>query len=174
MITVYTVEGRDGKEVESFSTQDYEEARTYAQQHSLRVIANEHEFSDSYPVDDYTDQLTDDEEFFYDHASYHPGTSDEAHRQRARELAEAEALLNRTPAAWITWDDEDDPDTSDHQQYRATLQAESGTAPSQDQGTALASLRRLDAAPDDPYRRVIEAQLADDARDALQALNAPT
>lgn len=170
MITVYTVEGRDGKEDESFSTQDYEEAKAYARERGLRVIASEHEFSDSYPLDDFTSELTDDEQFFYDHASYDPEADDEDQRRRAQELAEAEALLKRSPAAWITWDDEDDPDTAEYPQYQATLWVQLGTAPGQDKAALLASHGRLAAGPDDPYRRVVEAQLAGEARDALEAL----
>jgi sugar phosphate isomerase/epimerase len=70
MITVYTVEGRDGKEDESFSTQDYEEAKAYARERGLRVIASEHE---------------------YDHASYDPEADDEDQRRRARAARVARA-----------------------------------------------------------------------------------
>jgi hypothetical protein len=174
MITVYTAEGRDGKEDEGFSTRDYEEARAYAQERTMRVIANEFVFAGSYPLDDFTGQLTDDEQFFYDHADYSPDpgtrTADENQRRRARELATAEQLLNRCPAAWITWDDEDNPDTDEYRQYQAVLWVQLGTAPGQDKAALLASAECVAAGPDTPYRRVVEAQLANEAREALDAL----
>jgi hypothetical protein len=52
-INVYTLEDSEGNE-EEFSSQNYQEARDYAQKSHLKVICNEFEFSDSYLVDDFT------------------------------------------------------------------------------------------------------------------------
>jgi hypothetical protein len=53
-VTVYTFEDGDGDEYGSFTTQDYAEAKAYAQDNRLCVIANEFEWADSHPLDDYT------------------------------------------------------------------------------------------------------------------------
>ncbi len=51
-ITVYTF--RDANDSEwAFHTQDYQAAKAYAQANGLLVIANEYEWADSEPVDDY-------------------------------------------------------------------------------------------------------------------------
>lgn len=57
-ITVYTFIDADGNEYGSFRTRDYGEAKSYAQDNALMVVANEYEFTDSYPVpgDDYRPQ----------------------------------------------------------------------------------------------------------------------
>ena len=49
MITVYTFEDERGRE-QGFMTQDWVEAKAYALEYQLLVIANEYEFSDSEPV----------------------------------------------------------------------------------------------------------------------------
>lgn len=51
-ITVYTFE-RGGYEYGSFTTQSYQEAREYARANRCRIIANEFEWSDSEPLDDF-------------------------------------------------------------------------------------------------------------------------
>lgn len=57
-VTVYTVEARKRDETPypacDFYTFDYEEAKVYAQRERLIVIANEYEWADSEPLDDYT------------------------------------------------------------------------------------------------------------------------
>lgn len=53
-ITVYSFEDKDGNEFGSFTTQDYEEAKRYAAEGRLKVIANEYEWSESFPLEDYT------------------------------------------------------------------------------------------------------------------------
>jgi hypothetical protein len=52
-IEIYTFEDKDGREFD-WSTMSAEEAKEYAQKHSLRMIANTFSFEDSEPVEDYT------------------------------------------------------------------------------------------------------------------------
>ena len=52
-IRVYTFEQKDGTKPE-FTTQDPNEAKKYAQDNGLKMIANDYEFSDSELVEDYT------------------------------------------------------------------------------------------------------------------------
>jgi len=61
-ISVYTFEDKDGNEFGAYQTQDFEEAKRYAQEGSLRVIENVFEWSEAIPVEgaDYT--KTDDED----------------------------------------------------------------------------------------------------------------
>jgi hypothetical protein len=58
-VTVYTVEARKREETPypatDFWTYDYEEAKAYAAREHLIVIANEYEWADSEPLDDYTE-----------------------------------------------------------------------------------------------------------------------
>ena len=58
-VTVYTVEARKRGETPypacDFYTYDYQEAKAYAAQYRLRVIANEYEWADSELLDDYTE-----------------------------------------------------------------------------------------------------------------------
>jgi hypothetical protein len=68
-ISVYTFEHRraDGEYETyngSYATQDYQQAKAYAQSVGLRIVANEYEWADSEPLDDYTrtpNALTDEE-----------------------------------------------------------------------------------------------------------------
>ena len=55
MITVYTFEDASGVE-QTYTTTNAAEAREHGQRYSLRVIANEHEFSDSEVAWDFTSQ----------------------------------------------------------------------------------------------------------------------
>lgn len=56
-LTLYTFEDADGREYGTFTTQDYAEAKGYAAEQKLRLIANEYEWSEAVPVtgDDYTE-----------------------------------------------------------------------------------------------------------------------
>jgi hypothetical protein len=55
---LYTFEEKDGTE-SSFSTQNFEEASTFAQKYRMKLIDNTYEFEDSELVEDYT--LTDED-----------------------------------------------------------------------------------------------------------------
>lgn len=52
-ITVYSFENAAGP-FGSFTTMDLEEAKEYGRNNALKVIANEYEFADSEPVEDFT------------------------------------------------------------------------------------------------------------------------
>lgn len=56
-VIVYTVEARERAETpypaSDFHTQDYDEARKYAQDNRLLLIENTYEWADSQPVDDF-------------------------------------------------------------------------------------------------------------------------
>jgi hypothetical protein len=52
-LEMYTFEDGDGHTVE-FTTQNFQEAKEYAITHSLKLIANTYEFSDSEVLADYT------------------------------------------------------------------------------------------------------------------------
>lgn len=52
-ITLYTFEDAAGAP-DSYSTQDYAEARDRAKRYSLRLIANDYEWADSELLEDYT------------------------------------------------------------------------------------------------------------------------
>lgn len=58
-ISVYTFEDKDGNEYGNYVTQDYQEAKSYAQANKLRVIGNEYVFRDSELVDDFTEKACD-------------------------------------------------------------------------------------------------------------------
>lgn len=51
-ITVYSFE-KGGYEYGSFTTQDYREAKEYAQANRCKIIGNEFEWSESEPLDDF-------------------------------------------------------------------------------------------------------------------------
>ncbi|HYH82284.1 MAG TPA: hypothetical protein VEX86_20915 [Longimicrobium sp.] len=51
-ITVYSFE-KAGDEYGGFTTQDYREAKEYAAAHKLLIIANEFEWAESEPLDDF-------------------------------------------------------------------------------------------------------------------------
>jgi hypothetical protein len=51
-IEVYAFEGADGEE-HDWTTQDYGEAKAYAQQHRLALIARQFDYTDSELVEDY-------------------------------------------------------------------------------------------------------------------------
>jgi hypothetical protein len=51
-IEVYSFEDADGTE-QGYTTQDYSEAKRYAQEYRLLIIANTFEWSEAEPVDDY-------------------------------------------------------------------------------------------------------------------------
>lgn len=53
-LTLYSFEDKDGNEPDTFTTMDYQEAKVYAQENSLRVMANEYEWAEAVPVDDFT------------------------------------------------------------------------------------------------------------------------
>jgi len=63
-VTVYTVEARKREDTAyphtEFYTEDYEEAKGYAAEHRLMVIANSYEWADSEPLEDYTGSEEDD------------------------------------------------------------------------------------------------------------------
>lgn len=52
-IIVYTFEDAQGRETGSFSTQSASAAKEHAQEYGYNVKANEYEFSDSYPVEEW-------------------------------------------------------------------------------------------------------------------------
>lgn len=52
-LTVYSFEDADGCE-SGYTTQDYADAKRYAAEYRLRVIANEFEWAESEVVDDFT------------------------------------------------------------------------------------------------------------------------
>lgn len=58
---VYTFEDEDGTPDE-WDTMDYSEAKEYASQHKLAVIANTYVWEDSELVDDFRDSKPDDDE----------------------------------------------------------------------------------------------------------------
>lgn len=103
--------------------------------------------------------------FFYDNAGfcYHPGTetAEHGHLRCAEALAAAEAR-RKTEAAWVTWEDDDEPFDDDvhgpdEYGYVAVLWRYD---PETDEPVVLASLGAVDAGPGHPYRRVVEAELA--------------
>jgi predicted DNA-binding protein (UPF0251 family) len=53
-ITVYTFEDMHGDDSGTFETQNYDEAKRHAAQYRLRIMANEYEWSEAYPLEDYT------------------------------------------------------------------------------------------------------------------------
>lgn len=53
-IEVYTFENADGDEWGFFTTQELEEARSYARENKLRLIANTFEWTDSELLEDHT------------------------------------------------------------------------------------------------------------------------
>ena len=62
-ITVYTFYDADDAEVgDRHRTQDYQEARKYAQQYQYKVIANTYEWAGQEEVDDFTEPEDDDEQ----------------------------------------------------------------------------------------------------------------
>ena len=52
-LTVYTFDDESGPDANGWSTQDYDEAKRYAQDRNLQIIANNYEFVDSEPLEDY-------------------------------------------------------------------------------------------------------------------------
>lgn len=52
-LTVYTFEDANGA-ADSWTTMEYDDAKRYAYQWNLRIIANTYEWSDSEPLEDYT------------------------------------------------------------------------------------------------------------------------
>lgn len=55
-VTVYSFEDNSGSEYGSFTTQDYAEAKKYAADNKLLVVANEYEWQESHPLEDYRDE----------------------------------------------------------------------------------------------------------------------
>lgn len=62
-ISVYCFEDAEGNEFGSFNTQNYEEAKRFASENRLRIVARVFEFADSEYLDDFTgaDTEADDE-----------------------------------------------------------------------------------------------------------------
>jgi rubredoxin len=54
-IEVYTFKDKDGQEFGTYFTQDIEEAKEYARDNKLRVIANTFVWDDSEEIEDYTE-----------------------------------------------------------------------------------------------------------------------
>lgn len=52
-ITIYTFENSEGEESGCLTTQDYDEAKRYAQTNSLLVVSNEYVWDEAIPLDDY-------------------------------------------------------------------------------------------------------------------------
>ena len=112
--------------------------------------------------------LTDAEAFFYKHAgwSYDPArqTPDEGRRECARTLARAEVeaqargwSVEWSPDTDAIWDDDVERETTDYDQYLATLY--------DDEGCYLTGIGSVDFGPtdcpeDEPYARVVAAELA--------------
>jgi hypothetical protein len=63
-LELYSFEDADGNESGTFTTREIEEAKQYAQDNGLRVIANVYEWSEAVPVSgcDYTGADADDDE----------------------------------------------------------------------------------------------------------------
>lgn len=53
-ITLYTFEDRDGQPVELESFHSFDEANDYAQVHSLRIVQETYEYTDSVMIADFT------------------------------------------------------------------------------------------------------------------------
>lgn len=112
-----------------------------------------------------TEQLTEQERFFFDHAgySYDPKTETvEQGRERcARELAAAERRLNDSADFYVNVSPEDDPmDEKDGPQWVVTLYRRHDF-PQPDE--VVGSLGCIDTETDaDPYLRVVAAELADE------------
>lgn len=117
-------------------------------------------------------QITQDvEQFFYDHAgwSYDPAkeTAEEGRRQCAKELAEAEAWGRK---AGLEFDWQDDWEIGNHGEFYGPGSAYEDAEPERCEqvsarlnGEVVASLGCVDDASDE-YRRVVEAELAAEAR----------
>lgn len=116
-------------------------------------------------------ELTEAEQLFYDHAgwSYNPSkeTAEEGRRRCARELAEAEEWAKREG---ITFDWAEDWGVGNHRDFYGEDSAYADREPETCEqvvarrgATVLASLGCVDDATNE-YRRVIEAELADEAR----------
>jgi hypothetical protein len=108
--------------------------------------------------------LSEAEQFFYDYAgtSYNPETETlrDGRVRGARELAEAERKLKESDA-WVGWLDDPEPlsgDCYDGTQYG--YEALLLTLDSPGVVRTLAARCGIDAPEGDPYRRVIEAELA--------------
>jgi len=61
-VEIYTFEDADGNSFTDWETQDMGEARAFAQEHQLRLIANTYEWSDSEMIEDYTETEDDEDE----------------------------------------------------------------------------------------------------------------
>jgi hypothetical protein len=121
--------------------------------------------------------LTEQEQFFYDHAgwSYNPAAETPEHGRAAGAvlLARAETGLRRAPGTHVTWEPDPDADNepadgyyvSGHPQWQAALVRYAPERPDAngDGNVILASLGGIDLGDDglySAYRRVIEAELA--------------
>lgn len=103
--------------------------------------------------------------FFYDNAGYGYNPLNETAEQGrvhcAEALARAEAR-RKLEGGWVSWEDEPDPFDDDahgpdEYGYHAVLWQYDAEA---DRPVSLGSLGMVDAGPGDPYRRVVEAELA--------------
>lgn len=106
--------------------------------------------------------LSDAEQFFYDYAGYSHRQDEPAYSGRARNailLADAEAALKRSPDARAYWDRDPEPWDGDVE-WDGPVWA---CAILRDNGESLASLGGIACNDDDPYMRVVEAELASEA-----------
>jgi hypothetical protein len=55
-ICVYTFKGRNDEHVTFWSTQDYDEAKSYAQENNYKLICDTYTYDDSELLEDYTEE----------------------------------------------------------------------------------------------------------------------
>lgn len=66
-IEVYAFENADGESATDWTTQDIDEAKTYAREHKFKLIARIYEYADSELVEDNTDEELEGEDLDYDY-----------------------------------------------------------------------------------------------------------
>ena len=105
--------------------------------------------------------LTEDEQFFYDHAGYAHGMDEPSWSGRVRcavLLADAEAALNRATDVHVEWEHDPEPWDGDVEWDGSVWMC----AVIRD-GVSLASLCGIACSDGDPYMRVVAAELASEA-----------